>query len=142
MSEHQGALAGLLKTHGYSLTRPRQILFDLLVGCEPTSMRVLCQRAVASMDRASVYRTVALFEQIGAVHRVNIGWKYKIELSDTFAEHHHHLTCLKCKRIIPINAGALESFIDTLAKSHDFQPAEHQIEVQGFCNSCRPQNRS
>jgi Fe2+ or Zn2+ uptake regulation protein len=137
MSERQATLANLLKSHGYSLTSPRRILFDLLAGQEPVSMRGLTEKAAGKMDRASVYRTIALFEQIGAVHRINIGWKYKIELSDAFAEHHHHLTCLKCKRVIPINARALETFIDNLAKSHDFQPVEHQIEVQGVCGDCQ-----
>lgn len=100
-------------------------------------MRELCVRAAGSMDRASVYRTVAMFERIGVVHRINIGWKYKIELSDAFAEHHHHLTCLKCKRVIPINESALETFVADLAASHQFQPTEHQIEIQGYCAQCQ-----
>jgi Fur family transcriptional regulator, ferric uptake regulator len=137
MSKHQADFAELLKSHGYSATKPRQLVFDLLVGQEPMTMRELAEKAAGQIDRASVYRTVAILEQIGAVHRINIGWKYKIELSDTFAEHHHHLTCLGCKRVIPINAHALESFIDNLAASHDFKPAEHQIEVQGYCRNCQ-----
>jgi Fe2+ or Zn2+ uptake regulation protein len=127
----------ILKNHGYSLTKQRQALFDLLVGKEPLSMREVARAAAGSMDRASVYRTVAIFEETGVARRINIGWKYKIELSDAFAEHHHHLTCLTCKRIIPINAAEIETFIDNLAASHNFQPAEHQIEVQGYCEKCR-----
>lgn len=102
-------------------------------------MREMCERAASTMDRASVYRTVALFEQIGVIHRINIGWKYKIELSDAFAEHHHHLTCLKCKRIIPINESALETFVAGLAASHHFKLTVHQIEIQGYCAKCHPQ---
>jgi Fur family ferric uptake transcriptional regulator len=138
MSDNSTAFTSLLKTHGFSSTKQRQTLFDLLTGQEPLSMRELCAKVVGKMDRASVYRTVAMFEHIGAVHRINIGWKYKIELSDAFAEHHHHLACLNCKRVIPINAHALEAFIDNLASSHNFQPAEHQIEVQGYCQNCQP----
>ena len=100
-------------------------------------MRELTERAMPRMDRASVYRTVALFERIGIVQRINIGWKYKLELSDAFTEHHHHLTCLQCKRVIQINTHAIELFIKDLTRSHHFKPVDHQIEVQGICEACQ-----
>ncbi len=128
--------SSFLKSNGYSVTKPRQSLFDLLAGKEPMSMHDLCAAAAKDMDRASVYRTIEVFEKIGVVRRINIGWKYKIELSDAFAEHHHHLTCLNCKKVIPINENALENFIDNLASDQNFKPTEHQIEIQGFCSDC------
>jgi Fur family ferric uptake transcriptional regulator len=136
MVQTETTLQSVLKASGYSITNQRQTVFDLLVNQEPLSMRELCQRAARTMDRASVYRTVALFERLGIVRRINIGWKYRLELSDIFSEHHHHMTCLKCKRIIQINAQALEKFIDTLASSAQFSPTEHQIEIQGYCAAC------
>lgn len=137
MTDYGNTFSALLASNGYSNTKQRQILFKLLSGQEPMSMHDICVAARGSMDRASVYRTIAIFEQIGVVRRINIGWKYKIELSDTFAEHHHHLSCLRCKKIIPINEQALESFVDKVAAAHEFQPTEHQIEIQGYCSICR-----
>jgi Fur family transcriptional regulator, ferric uptake regulator len=137
MTNNSQAFVKILKNQGYSVTKQRQFLFELLVGSEAVSMRDLCKLAAGKMDRASVYRTVAVFEKTGITHRINIGWKYKVELSDAFAEHHHHLTCLNCKRVIPINTTELESFIENLTRSHNFQPTEHQIEVQGCCEKCR-----
>lgn len=131
-----------LKSHSYSITRQRRVLFNLLSGAEPQSMRELCAAALSEMDRASVYRTIEIFEKIGIVRRINIGWKYKLELSDAFAEHHHHLTCLKCKKIIPINESALESFIDNLVSRHNFHTTEHQIEIQGYCAVCSEKGAS
>ena len=60
-------LNALLKKHGYSLTKPRQTLFDLLNGQEPLSMRELCVRVARDMDRASVYRTVAGAKEFGVL---------------------------------------------------------------------------
>lgn len=99
-------------------------------------MRELTEMAKGKMDRASVYRTVELFERLGIIRRINIGWKYKLELSDAFADHHHHLTCLGCQTIIPINEQTLEQFVDTIAAAHRFLPTEHQIEIQGYCHTC------
>lgn len=136
MVQRDVTLQRVLQDHGYSRTLQRQTVFELLSKFAPLSMRELCQKAAGAMDRASVYRTVSLFEKLGVVNRINIGWKYKLELSDIFSDHHHHMTCLHCKKIIPINARSLESFIDTLAAHEQFLPTGHQIEIQGYCKLC------
>jgi Fur family transcriptional regulator, ferric uptake regulator len=140
MTNIRTSFEAILKEHGYSVTKQRRTLFELLAGQEPLSMHELVKKAAGKMDRASVYRAVEVFEQVGIITRIHIGWKYKLELSDAFAEHHHHLSCLSCKRVIPINAAALESFVDGLAISHKFTPTEHQIEVQGYCENCAIQS--
>ena len=68
-------LRALLKEDGASLTKPRKVVFDLLLDQEPQSMRVLAQRAGGKIDRATLYRTVELFERLGIVHA-----KYRMRL--------------------------------------------------------------
>jgi len=126
----------LLKNHGYSITEQRLLVFNLLVDQEPLTMHQLIELANNQIDRASIYRIIGLFNQIGITQRLNIGWKYTIELTDKFAQHHHHLTCLKCHRVIPINKDELEDFISQLASAQKFTPVEHQVEIQGYCNDC------
>lgn len=89
-----------------------------------------------SVDRSSVYRAVELFERLGIVQRLNTGWKYRIELTDKFAAHHHHVTCTHCGRTVPLEETELEAFIEQLAARHGFQPSGHQIEIQGLCQQC------
>lgn len=136
MSQKDIRIATLLRDQGLSVTRQRLLVYEVLEGREPMTMHELYESTKDKLDRASLYRTVAVFEKLGIVKRVYIGWKYKIELSDTFAEHHHHLTCLKCHKIIPINEIELESFIGKVADRHNFKPLEHQVEIQGICESC------
>lgn len=98
-------------------------------------MHQLVERVPAA-DRASVYRAVDLFERLGVVQRLNTGWKYKLELTDKFAAHHHHLTCLQCGHTTPMNQTELEQVLEKLAASHGFTPTAHQIEIQGYCSNC------
>src|SRR5688572_29390322 len=126
----------ILKSAGFSVTKARLGVFNALLGHEPLSMHDLVERA-GNIDRASVYRAVELFEQLGVVQRLNIGWKYKLELTDKFAEHHHHLTCTHCGRTIAMNEDELEQLIARLASAHDFTPSSHQIEIQVVCADCR-----
>jgi len=137
MSHHKTDLQTILQENGYSVTRQRLLVFDLLTNQEPMTVYELAERAAGRLDRASIYRIVTVFEQIGVVQRINIGWKYKIELSDKFAEHHHHLTCLQCGNVIPISGEELEGFVSKLATEHEFNVIEHQVELQGYCKQCR-----
>lgn len=133
-------IATVLKENGLSVTKQRRLVFELLENQEPMSMHELYELSKKYVDRASLYRIIAAYEKLGIVTRVTIGWKYKIELSDKFAEHHHHLTCLQCHEVISINEDELEAVINQLASGKKFKPVEHQIEIQGYCERC--QNKS
>ncbi|OGL39504.1 hypothetical protein A3J32_01930 [Candidatus Saccharibacteria bacterium RIFCSPLOWO2_02_FULL_46_7] len=134
---HYENLKTILKKNGSSLTKPRKVVFDLLLDQEPQSMQVLARRAENKVNRATVYRTIELFERLGVVHRLNIGWKYKIELSDIFAEHHHHFYCTNCGAATAITSNAmLETMIDSLASKEGFSPRGHSLEIHGLCSRC------
>lgn len=130
-------LAETLKLHGQSLTTQRQTVFAALQGQEPMTMHELVSLCT-DVDRASVYRTVALFEKLGIVERLQSGWKYKLELSDAFHEHHHHATCLLCglSFVVPEDS-AIEEHLQRLASNINFQLERHQLELQGYCQACQ-----
>jgi Fur family transcriptional regulator, ferric uptake regulator len=130
-------LQKVLKSKGYSMTEPRRVVCNLLWGEEPLSMHELSELSKSLIDRASLYRTVGLFERLGLVQRIYIGWKYKVELSDIFTHHHHHISCLNCGKIVAITEeDEIESLIENLAKRHGFIAASHQLEVRGYCSDC------
>ncbi|HET7060158.1 MAG TPA: Fur family transcriptional regulator [Candidatus Saccharimonadales bacterium] len=136
MDSSQSQLQKHLKQRGQSLTKPRRAVFLALRGHEPQTMQQLVA-ACTSIDRATVYRTVALFEQLGIVQRLQIGWKYKLELSDTFSHHHHHMTCLRCGRVISFDETAgLEHELRQITRIKNFQMQSHQLEIQGLCARC------
>ncbi|HVI60608.1 MAG TPA: Fur family transcriptional regulator [Candidatus Saccharimonadales bacterium] len=130
-------LAQHLKRHNQNLTKPRRVVFAAFQGAEPQTMQQLVA-ACPTIDRASVYRTVALFEKLGIIQRLQIGWKYKLELTDSFSRHHHHMTCQQCGRIITFDESPeLERQLRWLAASHRFKIRGHQLEIQGLCPTCR-----
>jgi Fur family transcriptional regulator, ferric uptake regulator len=127
-----------LAEHGYHCTRAREATFNLLISPEPQSMRELLAKAKGLIDRVSVYRNIEVFEKIGIVHRIYIGWKYKLELSDEFTGHHHHLSCLKCGKVIDIeDEKHIDAFIQEVANKCGFEPRRHQFEIDGYCKDCR-----
>ena len=106
-------------------------------------MQQLTNKVRAHVDRASVYRTVDLFEKLGIVNRLQMGWKYKLELSDLFTEHHHHATCLQCGSSIALEEDTgLETGIQLLAQEAGFVPTGHSLEIHGLCATCRRQSKN
>lgn len=137
MSENNDLFRQVLKKRGYSATKVRSIVFAALEHQEPQTMAEVIARVTPTIDRASAYRTISLFEELGIVHRIQIGWKYKIELSDEFHAHHHHISCVKCGRVEVIKEDpGIESVIESIAGSKDFALVSHQLELQGICPKC------
>lgn len=129
-----------LKKHGLSNTKTRAAVFEVLQqsGHTPLSMPDLVRALSGKADRATAYRTVESLESAGIIKRLYIGWKYKLELSDQFSRHHHHITCIKCGKIHAThNDQALEREISALAKSCGFTIADHHIDIRGICSDCR-----
>jgi Fe2+ or Zn2+ uptake regulation protein len=128
----------ILSSNGYRLTYAREATFKLLISPEPQSVSQILAKASGKVDRVSVYRNIEVFEKLGIVHRIYVGWKYKIELSDEFIAHHHHLSCLECGKIIDIeDEKHINDFIYEVAERFGFEPRRHQFEVDGYCIDCR-----
>jgi len=129
--------ATILRENGSSVTASRKAVFTALEVGEPLGMNELVQRC-PGIDRASVYRSVALFEELGIVRRLYSGWKYKIELSDRFGNHHHHATCSSCGRVVPLEEDSeLEESLRRIAERHAFTITGHEIELTGICEECK-----
>lgn len=138
MSNPVSQLEVTLKSHHQSLTRPRLTVFEALQDTEPRTMHEIIEACRPAIDRASVYRTITLFEKLGIVQRLHIGWKYKIELSNAFQHHHHHLSCVSCGLIIPLPEDIIvEDRLIRLATSRGFVAQDHQLEIRGLCKECK-----
>lgn len=129
--------ATMLRDAGYSLTKTRKKVFAALSSDGPLTITELVNHC-SDIDRASVYRSVALFEKIGVAHRVYSGWKYRVELSESFDHHHHHATCIHCGLNVVLDEDqAFEAAIRQLADQYQFSVTAHQVELSGLCVDCR-----
>ena len=133
----------LLRRAGYSITSPRRLVFNTLYRREPLSMHELGAKTKGRIDRASLYRITRIFEELGIVQRIPTGWKYKLELTDIFTHHHHHITCLGCSSIIPIKENkSIENLIENIVRKQGVLSVRHQLEVQGYCAKCQKNGKS
>jgi Fur family ferric uptake transcriptional regulator len=136
MNEEIKEFKRLLKIHRYYVTKARLRLFAILQNHPALTIKELIKLS-AKNDQATVYRNIIVFEKLCIVSRLQLGWHSKLELSDMFRYHHHHLTCTTCGDVVALpDNQILEREISQLAKSHDFKPSDHQLEIRGTCKNC------
>lgn len=127
----------LFRASGHRLTKPRREVFALLESAdEPLSIGQLT-RKLAPMDRSSVYRSLALFDQLGIIEIIHVGWKKRYELAGPFKPHHHHLQCDVCGKLVAIDSPRLEEMINATALADGYVLTSHHIELNGVCKNCR-----
>lgn len=131
----QTEIKNVLKQNGFTATKTRMAVLQAILAAQPATMQQLIS-ALPDVDRATVYRTVDLFVDLGIAKKVSTGFKYRIELGDSFQEHHHHLTCLRCSSVIDVHTPEIEYAIEQTSNNNGFRPIRHDIEIMGYCANC------
>ena len=52
-------------------------------------------------------------------------------------EHHCHLRCLGCRKIIEFRNGSVEAAEQRVGQEHDFEVTGHKLEIYGYCAACQ-----
>ena len=85
---------------------------------------------------ATVYRALAVLADEGVVdvltHRPGEAC-YRV----CGGEHHHHLVCSSCHRVVELSDCRLDPWLDDVAAAHGFDRLEHRLELTGVCADCR-----
>lgn len=51
-------------------------------------------------------------------------------------QHHDHMVCTKCRRIIEFTDDRLERLQGQIAAAHGFHMLQHKMEIYGICSEC------
>jgi Fur family ferric uptake transcriptional regulator len=130
-------------------TVPREIILDLL---SRTSKHMSAKDIYASLyalypgiGLTTIYRTLELLYRLGFVQKVTAGdgqSRYELKSEDK-KDHHHHLICTKCGKIVDYRdfvqqeLELIRKTEETLAKKYNFLIQDHNIEFLGLCEKCR-----
>ncbi len=133
-------LIGALRSAGMRITRPRQVLCEVLADArhEHLTPQVLHDRAQrrlgARIDPSTVYRTLEALTECGAVYHVHLGHGAAvIHLSDL--EAHHHLVCEVCDRTLDLPIDEVNELTDHVSDRYDFVVDSVHFAMVGRCAS-------
>ena len=95
------------------------------------------QAAELDISRATVYRTLALLAEGGFVQALDLGRDTGALYEHTLGhEHHDHMICLLCGRIIEFSDSRLEQIQEEAVRKHGFHAQSHRLNVFGTCDRC------
>jgi Fur family ferric uptake transcriptional regulator len=124
------------------LTAERQALFEELFvrheHVEPDELLVRLRAKSKKISRATIYRTLDLLVDSGVVGRVRIGETgYRYERMRA-GDHHDHLICNECGRVIEFREPRIERLQDEVYERYGFLALSHSHQLRGICRQCRP----
>lgn len=134
------ALAGLASA-GFQKGAARRAVIECLghQACAVTAQQIEeeLRQAGPGVGRASIYRTLERLVELGLVHRLDMGTgTASYEPAGAGGEHHHHLVCDRCGRVVPFEDEGLERAIAGLSRRSRFQVSEHDVTLRGLCERC------
>ena len=90
-----------------------------------------------TVSRATVYRTIDVLVKNNLIEKLEIGdGRARFEYNDKF-QHHDHLICTSCERIIEFHDKEIEKLQRKVAKKYNFELIHHSHQLFGFCKDCQ-----
>ena len=136
--EHR-TLARYLEEHNLKHTKQREAILETFL--EATGhvtgeqLYQAVREAHPNIGFTTVYRTMKLLCDAGLAneHHFDDGiTRYEIE-----HEHHDHLVCTKCGKIIEFECQMIETTQLEIADRYEFRVLRHRHELYGHCADCR-----
>ena len=126
------AAVGKLRSQGYKVTPQRVMVLESVSVEQHQSLHEIRARC-PEVGLVTIYRTLDLLCEIGAVRRLDLGNGSRYELA---ADHHHHLICEECGTVAEFEECPID--VSTLPTPRDgFEISSHSLEVYGRCAGCR-----
>ena len=123
---------------GHPQTRQRDLLLELIREADGhIDAKELFRLAVSknsSISPATVYRSLALFKQLGLVDEQRLGQArcyYEIKHSPQ----HQHLVCSGCGKVIDFECP-LTDLVEKVKHEHGFTVTKAEVYLEGHCSDC------
>jgi Fe2+ or Zn2+ uptake regulation protein len=125
-------------------TSGRRAMIDLLADAgHPVSISDIAQQ-LPGIPRSSAYRHLVDLQTAGVVRRIAAKDEFaRFELAEELTEHHHHLLCTICGRVIDVTPSpsferSVAQVVQELSDQLGFRPTSHSLDVIGHCAECDP----
>ena len=135
-----------LRERGDRVTHARQIVFTCIMErhdhFRADDLAIELARGPDRVSRGTVYRALALMENVGFVRTVRDADTRRFYEHTYGHGHHDHMICEICGGFIEFSDAAFHRTLEKNCRRHGFRPASHRIVVFGTCAKCRKKEKS
>jgi Fur family ferric uptake transcriptional regulator len=129
-----------IRGQGLKLTRERTVVFDEIFRhhqhFDAEELLGLLRKRHRKVSRATVYRTLELLVTAGLVSRVKLAGEQSLYEHVHPGEHHDHLVCLHCGKILEFSEEKIERLQEEICSRLGFHPRSHTHRIEGCCADC------
>ncbi|MBI4343762.1 MAG: transcriptional repressor [Candidatus Omnitrophica bacterium] len=130
----------LLTRHNIRLTPERRLIVERAVAFLHFTAEGLVSdvhKRDSSVARATVYRTLALLQDVGVVEKHDFRYGPP-NYEATFAKaHHDHLMCIHCGEIIEFQEPRVETIQEEVVRRYGYELLSHTHKLYGLCKPCQ-----
>jgi Fur family transcriptional regulator, ferric uptake regulator len=132
-----------LAARGVRITAQRRLLVGIIQDSprhlDAAGLLETARKRDAEIDRATVYRTIALLKGHGLIDELDLmhieGEKHYYEAKTS--RDHCHMACFRCGAIMEYVSSSFEKLKAEMAAQSGFQIRVVRLEVGGVCRRCR-----
>jgi len=140
MSEEQEVFLKHIQKQGLKRTAQRDLILDVFLRTEGhvsgEDLYQLVREKDPTVGQTTVYRTLRLLTDAGLAREVRFGDGRAHYEHNYKHEHHDHMICSKCGKIIEFYSPELEAIQDAMAAKYKFTLTEHLLRMIGVCADC------
>ena len=141
MSEEQEVFLNHIQKKGLKRTSQRDLILEVFLRTEAhlsnEDLYQLVKQEDPTVGQTTVYRTLKLLTEAGLAREVRFGDGRTHYEHNYKHQHHDHMICSECGRIIEFFSAELEAIQDAMAAKHRFEVTQHLLRIIGICAECR-----
>ncbi|MGH7863376.1 MAG: Fur family transcriptional regulator [Candidatus Binataceae bacterium] len=127
------------RERGLAVTPQRLAIFRALMETEahPRAEEIFAKvrREQPSLSLATVHRTLELLCEAGEAGKVTA--LHDSARYDGNLDPHHHVVCIRCRRVADVQAPEFERLLDGSSALADFRLLGYTVEIRALCKSCQ-----
>jgi len=130
-----------IKAAGLRRTDQRDLILDTFLSTEEhltsEDLYGLVHKLDPDVGLTTVYRTLKLLTEAGLAREVRFGDGKTYYEHHYNHEHHDHMICTECGKVIEFFSPEIEDLQDQMASNFDFKPTHHSLRMWGVCSDCQ-----
>ncbi len=126
---------------GLRRTVQRDLIMEMFLRTEEhltiEDLHWLVHKKDPTVGHTTVYRTLKLLTEAGLAREVRFGDNKTYYEHHYNHEHHDHMICTDCGKVIEFFSPEIEAMQDEMADKFGFRPTHHSLRMWGLCSDCQ-----
>lgn len=130
-----------IQAAGLRRTSQRELILEIFLETEghltSENLYILVQKEDDTVGLTTVYRTLKLLTEAGLAREVRFGDNKTYYEHHYDHDHHDHMICTQCGKVIEFFSAEIEALQDEMAGKFGFNPTHHSLRMWGVCEDCQ-----